>query len=221
MSESKRSPPTATHAEQTLLRVDCRPSYPSVTGCSLRFVILRKVAGMGDPDADGGRTRAARRPVPAVPFGRGLVLLAGRRAVRRCGGAADSALSRRGARPGAALAVRDAMSTASAGQVADCRSPPWPCPPARSPGLRCLLRGLPDYAGGVLVPARRAGLDLVHPRPRQRAADGSDLGLGALMAAVGVRFCGPAGRAGFRGPARAVRAGGLARSRELAGADSA
>ena len=47
------------------------------------------------------------------------------------------------------------------------------------PDLRCLLRGLPDHAGGVLVPARRAGLDPVHRRPRQRAADRATPGVGA------------------------------------------
>ncbi len=35
-------------------------------------------AGVADPDADGEAARAARRPVPAVSFGGGLVLLAGR-----------------------------------------------------------------------------------------------------------------------------------------------
>src|SRR5437762_322672 len=42
-------------------------------------------AGMADPDSDGEAARAARRPVPAVPFGRGLVLLACRRDLRRHG----------------------------------------------------------------------------------------------------------------------------------------
>src|ERR1017187_3302415 len=40
-------------------------------------------AGVGDPDADGERPRAARRAVPALPIGGRLVLLAGRRALRR------------------------------------------------------------------------------------------------------------------------------------------
>ncbi len=42
-------------------------------------------------------------------------------------------------------------------------------PTPRSPGLR----------GRGPCPARQAGLDLVHPRPRQRAADGARPGVGA------------------------------------------
>jgi DNA-3-methyladenine glycosylase II len=47
-------------------------------------------AGVGDADADSQTTRGARRPVPALSFGRCVVLLARRRAR---GGAAESALT--------------------------------------------------------------------------------------------------------------------------------
>ncbi len=43
-------------------------------------------AGVGDADADSETTRGARRPVSALSFGRGVVLLARRRALWRCRG---------------------------------------------------------------------------------------------------------------------------------------
>jgi Polyketide cyclase / dehydrase and lipid transport len=132
-------------------------------------------------------------PRRQVQEGRGLVLLAGRRAVRRRGGQRREPAGHPARRR---AAVRNAMSTARVGQLADCRSLPWPCPPARPAGYVACRAVFPDHAGA------------------------SDLGLGRAGGGGRRTILWPGRARRVPGAARAVRAGGLARSRERAGAGS-